>query len=202
MQKAAMALAAVLLLLLAQPAWAQWAQAAPGTVNLRFDEQISSGPAGLCGCFGLEGVAADAGWRLPAVRMGTRIDAGLAADFGVVHTGNEDGTPYGLTLTTLAAGPRFNLAAQRLAPFVQALFGFAHGSGSAFPQGNSLTASASSFALDIGGGADYPLRERLSVRLLQLDYLRTWLPNSRTDWQNNLRIGVGITLRFEGAAKH
>jgi hypothetical protein len=46
------------------------------------------------------------------------------------------------------------------------------------------------------------LRNRLSVRVLQLDYLRTTLPNSGTDWQNNLRIGVGLTLRFEGSGRH
>lgn len=199
MQKAAIASAAVLLLC---TAWSAQAQAAPATINLRYSEQISNGPAGSCGCFGLQGTAADAGWRFNALSFGKNAGMGLAADFGIVHTGSDGGAPYGLTLTTLTAGPRFNLAAHRLEPFAQALFGFAHGSGSAFPQGNKLDASASSFAFDIGGAADYRLRQGLAVRLFQLDYLRTGLPNSSTNWQNNLRIGVGFTLRLEGAAKY
>lgn len=198
MQNAATAFSALLLL---STAWSAQAQTAPGTVNIRYSEQISNGPAGSCGCFGLQGAAADAGWRFNALSIGKNAGAGLAGDFGVVHTGSDGAAPYGLTLTTLMAGPRFNLPAHRLEPFAQMLFGFAHGSGSAFPQGNKLEASASSFALDIGGAADYRLRQGISVRLLQLDYLRTALPNSSTNWQNNLRIGVGFTLRLEGAAK-
>jgi hypothetical protein len=50
--------------------------------------------------------------------------------------------------------------------------------------------------LDLGAGADVPLNKRISARILQLDYLRTTLPNNTTNWQNNLRIGAGLTLRF------
>jgi hypothetical protein len=39
------------------------------------------------------------------------------------------------------------------------------------------------------------MNKRLSLRVLQLDYSRTSLPNNTTNWQNNLRIGAGITLR-------
>jgi opacity protein-like surface antigen len=180
-------------------AQAQWT---PRTVNFRYTAQVSNGPAGSCGCFGLQGFAADAGWRFNDRHSGRSAGLGVAADFGVVHTGSEGDASYGLTLTTLTAGPRVNLPGHRFEPFAQALFGFAHGSGSAFPQGNALADSASSFALDLGAGADWTLRNRLSVRVLQLDYLRTTLPNSGTDWQNNLRIGAGLTLRFEGSGRH
>ena len=90
----------------------------------------------------------------------------------------------------------------RLKPFAQALFGFAHGSDSAFPQRSALEDSANSFALDIGGGADYGLRKRFSTRVLQLDYLRSGLPNGSTNWQNNLRIGAGLTLRLQDSPRH
>jgi hypothetical protein len=172
------------------------AQAVPSSVNLRYSEQVSNGSAGTCGCFGLEGIAGDAGWRLKGLGI---VGFGLAADAGVVHTGSEGGAPYGLTLTTLTAGPRFNLPRRKLQTFAEALFGFAHGSGSAFPHGNTLVSSANSFALDVGGALDYSLQKRFSVRLLQVDYLRTSLPNSSTDWQNNLRIGIGITLHLKSS---
>jgi opacity protein-like surface antigen len=89
------------------------------------------------------------------------------------------------------------LPGKKAQPFAQALFGLAHGSGSEFPHsGNGLTTSANSFAFDLGAGADFPVNKRLSVRILQLDYLRTALPNNSNNWQNNLRISAGLTLRF------
>jgi len=196
MQTTAIALAAALFF---GTVCAGHAQLTPGAIDLRYNQQISNGPAGACGCFALEGFAADAAWRFDALRLGRHIGLGIAADLSVAHTGNEGSAPYGLTLTTLAAGPRFHLPGHRIKPFAQALFGFAHGSGSAFPQGNGFIDSANSFALDIGGGADYAVHPRLSVRLLQLDYLRTGLPNGSTNWQNNLRIGVGLTLHLRAS---
>jgi hypothetical protein len=193
MQKIAFSLVALLCLALASAAHSQ---AMPRTVNFRFSEQVSNAPAGTCGCFGLEGAAGDLAWNLKQLGGKHGAALGLAADVGVEHTGSVNGANYGLTLTTLAAGPRFMLPGHKLQPFAQALFGFAHGSGSSFPQNNALVSSANSFALDLGAAADYSLDKRFSVRLLQLDYLRTSLPNITTNWQNNLRIGAGVTLHF------
>jgi peptidoglycan-associated lipoprotein len=170
------------------------AQAIPGSVNIRFSEQVSNASAGACGCFAMEGAAADAAWKLAGMAHGTSL--ALAADAGVDHTGNVSNAPYGLTLTTFTAGPRLWLPARKAHIFGQALLGLAHGSNSEFPQNNSLVPSANSFALDLGGGADYPLSKRLSVRVLQVDYLRTALPNISTNWQNNLRFGAGLTIHF------
>lgn len=178
-----------------------YAQVVPGSVNLRFSEQVSNAAPGNCGCFGLEGVAGDAAWSLMSLGGKHGMALNAAADLGVVHTSQVSGGDYGLTLTTFAAGPRLRLPGNRLQPFAQALFGLAHGSGSQFPSGNTLVASATSFALDLGAGADYSLNSRLSIRALQLDYLRTSLPNVFSGWQNNLRIGVGVTVRFGAAAK-
>ena len=176
-----------------------FAQDAPGSVNLRFTEQISNAPAGTCGCFGLAGGSGDVAWYFtpPGGSLHHGLAIGAAADFGSVHTSQINGAAYGLTLTTVMGGPRLRLPARhRLQPFVQALFGFAHGSGSEFPSGNTLVPSANSFALDLGGAVDYSIRKSVSMRVLQLDYLRTSLPNVSNNWQNNLRIGVGATLRF------
>jgi hypothetical protein len=171
------------------------AQLLPRDAGLRYGEQVSNSPAGNCGCFTLQGVAADATWNLG--HLSSALHLRLAADVGVEHTGNVNNAGYGLTLSSFAAGPRFTLPIKKTPAFAQALFGVAHGSGSEFPQsGNLLSQSANSFALDLGVGADYPVNKRLSVRILQLDYLRTALPNNSNDWQNNLRVGAGLTLRF------
>jgi opacity protein-like surface antigen len=116
----------------------------------------------------------------------------LAADIGVEHTGSVSNAGYGLTLSTFTAGSRFGLSVKKAQ-----LFRSAHGSGSEFPHsGNVLTTSTNSFAFDLGAGADFPVNQRLSVRILQLDYLRTALPNNSNNWQNNLRFGAGLALRF------
>jgi hypothetical protein len=195
MKKTAISLVALLYLAIACGAQAQ---IIPGTANFRFSEQVSNAPAGTCGCFGLAGAAGDAAWNLFSLR-GSGL--GLAGDLGVVHTGRVNGGNYGLTLTTFTAGPRLRLPNRRLQPFGQALFGVAHGSGSQFPSGNTLVSSASSFALDLGGGTDYSVNGRFSLRVIQLDYLRTNLPNISSDWQNSLRIGVGVTVRFGSLSK-
>lgn len=204
MQKTALTLAALLCLALVCGAHAQaasQAQSAAGSVNIRYSEQVSNAPPGTCGCFGLEGVAGDVAW-VPSLGL-HGAGVGVAADLGVVHTGQVAGGNYGLTLTTITAGPRLRLPGKRLQPFVQALLGYAHGSSSQFPSGNTLVSSASSFAVDLGGGLDYALNNhRVSIRVLQLDYLRTSLPNIYNGYQNNLRIGVGVTMHLGSLRKH
>lgn len=199
MQKAASIFLALMCLPLASVAQSQ---AAPSTVNLRFSEQLSNAPPASCGCFGLEGVAADAAWDF-VPQSGKRPFAAFAVDAGVEHTGKVSNADYGLTLTTITAGPRFLLPTRKIDSFVQVLLGYAHGSNSEFPQGNKLVPSASSFAFDMGAGADYPLHNRhIAVRVLQVDYLRTGMPNITSGWQNNLRIGAGITWRISPGKKH
>jgi opacity protein-like surface antigen len=171
------------------------AQFLPADAGLRYSEEISNSPAGSCGCFAMQGAAADAYWKLG--RLAHSLHLGMAADAGVENTTNVNNAGYGLTLSAFTAGPRVKLHVNKAHPFAQALFGVAHGSGSNFPQSGSLLIhSANSFALDLGAGADYPLNKRLSVRFLQLDYLRTALPNNSNNWQNNLRVSAGLTLRI------
>lgn len=190
MQKVRITLGAFLCFVLASVAQSQ-------EVGLRYSEQVSNGPAATCGCFTLAGAAGDFYWRFGHSKTDRGAGLGVAADIGVEHTGDVNGAGYGLTLTTVTSGPRFVYSsARRLRPFAQTLFGFAHGSGSQFPQNNSLVSSANSFALDAGAGADYAVNRHIFVRFLQLDYLWTELPNNSTNWQNNLRIGAGLTLHF------
>lgn len=167
----------------------------PDRVGLRYSEQVSNSPVGSSDCFAMQGAAADAFWKI--VPFSHAANLGLAVDVAVENTHNINHAGYGLNLFSFAGGPRLRLSTHKLQPFAQALFGVAHGWGSEFPSGgNTLTSSASSFALDLGAGTDYSLNKKLSLRVLQLDYSRTDLPNNANDWQNNLRIGAGLTLSF------
>jgi len=189
MQKFRFTLAALLFFPMAAAALAQ---GIPSSVGLRFSEQISNSLQSSSG-FAMQGAAADANWKLPLSGV---FHLGLAADAAVENTGNVNSAGYGLTLTTFTAGPRLTLPGKKTQPFAQALFGLAHGSGSNFPSGNQLVNSANSFALDAGVGVDHSLTKQLSLRLLQVDYLRTALPNNSNQFQSNLRISAGLTLRL------
>jgi len=167
------------------------------SVNVRFSEQISNGPAGSCGCFAMQGAAGDVAWRVYRLGRGNGGSLSGVADVGVEHTGSVSGAPYGLTLTTVSFGPRFTVPASRHAQiFAQSLFGVAYGSNSQFPEHNTFVTSANSFALNLGAGLERSLSEHIAVRILQMEYLRTALPNNSSNWQNNLRLSAGITFRF------
>lgn len=169
----------------------------PSSINIRYSEQISNGPAGSCGCFALEGAAGDLSWQ--AYRFGkaqSKVLSGVA-DVSVEHAGSVSGAPYGLTLTTFAFGPRFAFTAPRKSEiFAQTLFGVTHGSNSQFPVGNMMEMSANSFALDLGGGFEHAFTQRIAARFIQVEYLRTSLPNNSSNWQNSLRLSAGVTFRF------
>lgn len=170
-------------------------QALPSSVSVRYSAQISNGPPGTCACFSLQGASGDLVWKLSPLPSSGVLR--LAVDLGVEHTADLNGAGYGLTLSTFTAGPRIELPRiKHLHPFAQGLFGLAHGSGSQFPENGTLTDSANSFALLAGGGADFHLNGLVSLRLVQVDYLRTSLPNNANDWQNNLRVGAGVAFHF------
>lgn len=182
------------MLLLGSCALTAQSQILPAEIGLRYAAQVSNGPAGSCGCFVLQGGAADAAWKLLGFKGASGL--ALAADIGSVHTGSVNGAPYGMTVSTFLAGPRLVVPMKHTHVFGQVLLGEAHGSGSQFPKDGALTASADSFAFDAGGAIDLALAPHLSLRILQADYLRTSFPNNTTNWQNNLRIGAGIAVHF------
>lgn len=56
------------------------------------------------------------------------------------------------------------------------------------------------FALGVGGGVDLKVGQSFAVRLLQVDYIPFRdrdLFTGEKDWRHNVRIGAGVTFRFE-----
>jgi peptidoglycan-associated lipoprotein len=121
------------------------------------------------------------------------------ADVAGFHTGNVNGSGIGLDLITATFGPRYvwSPSRSRVVFFGQALIGEAHGSNSIFPSSTGTNSSGNSFALQLGGGVDYLWTDRLSLRALDADWLRTQLPNATTNVQNNLRLGIGVIYRVK-----
>ncbi len=108
-------------------------------------------------------------------------------------------------LFTYLFGPQVKFRAEKLHPYVHALFGGAHSS----LWGNFSKActgvctavtgapSANAFAMALGGGVDIPVSELISIRVGQLDYLLTRFSNPvATNNQNNFRYSAGVVFSF------
>jgi hypothetical protein len=123
---------------------------------------------------------------------------GGVADVTGLHAANVAASGVGLDLVTFTFGPRYTWqpAHRPLSLYGQFLTGEVLGSNSAFPAAGGATSSANSLALQVGGGINVPWTSRITIRAFEADWLRTYLPNSTTNVQNNLRLGAGIVLRF------
>lgn len=119
------------------------------------------------------------------------------ADFGGYHVGHIDGVNVDSHLTTYLFGPRFTYRHyRRISPYAHALFGSASTGSNVFATTNSRTKFATAF----GGGIDWNVRDRFSIRPLQVDYLLTHFPEAASGnnlTQNNLRVSTGIVFHFK-----
>jgi hypothetical protein len=180
----------MLLLFGLRPLQGQETQAGRGELAVTFVGQRSL-KANTGQDFWMEGGSAE---------LGISLVRGLAvvADATGAHTGSTgpSGVPLDLTMVTL--GPRYRWhPLRRLSLYGQVLFGEATGANSLFPTPTgSSEPSARSFALQVGGGVDFPLAHRFAVRALDLGYLRSTLPNGTNNVQNTLRLGAGVVWRF------
>jgi opacity protein-like surface antigen len=117
------------------------------------------------------------------------------ADFGGYHTDNILGTGIDGTLSTYLFGPRISYRHySRITPFGQVLFGVAH----VGDNGLAFSTSHNSFAMAIGGGVDFKVSHRFSIRPVQVDYLMTHFNEFGTGAQNqnNLRVSSGVVFHF------
>jgi peptidoglycan-associated lipoprotein len=179
-------------------AWAQAAEASKAAARpelaLGYSYVRSNAPPGGCTCFNQNGGSAEFAWPLKDGQFA------LVGDVTAAHAGGIASGGYGLTMSTYTAGVRYapkigwRIALQ---PFGQALFGIGHASGTLVngPDTNVANAGAA-FASIIGGGVDWRLKGRWSIRLVQADYLLTTFDNGGNNHQNSMRIGAGLVVRF------
>jgi hypothetical protein len=124
---------------------------------------------------------------------------GVAADATGLHNASMNSSGVGLDMVIATFGPRYTWSPlhARYALFGQAMAGEAHGFNSTFPGTPQAATTANSFAEQLGGGINVPLKHHIAVRAFEADWLRTQLPNSTTSAQNNLKLGAGVVLRFK-----
>jgi len=123
---------------------------------------------------------------------------GTVADITGAHTAEINSTGVGLDLVTATFGLRYTWSPShtRYRLYGQGLVGEAFGMNGVFPNPAGATSTADSLAVKAGGGLDVRLRRRLAVRVFEADYLRTQLPNSTNNVQNNLTLYTGFVFRL------
>jgi opacity protein-like surface antigen len=101
---------------------------------------------------------------------------------------------------TYLFGPRFNWRHTRFNPYAQFLFGGAYG----WSGPNHSTQNA--FAMASGGGLDYNLTKRISIKPIQVEYVMTQFDSAALgphganfgSHQNDLRYSAGVVFKFGG----
>jgi hypothetical protein len=123
---------------------------------------------------------------------------GAVADIGGMHTGNVNSSRVSLDLVTATFGLRYTWvpAQKKYEFFGQGLLGEANGFHGLFPTPAGATDSSNSMAVEAGGGMNVTLSPHVALRAFEVNWLRTQLPNSTTNIENNIRLGAGVVLRF------
>lgn len=120
---------------------------------------------------------------------------GVVADFGSQFT-DIDGTDSReeIRTQTYMFGPQFSVRRnRRVTPFARALFGAARVRTEATELGQTFAFADTSFALAVGGGLDVRVNDRVAVRVIQAEYVRTGFFG---ETQNKGRISAGVVIRF------
>ena len=108
------------------------------------------------------------------------IEGSVIAAFGSSNFANEHSH-----VVLYGAGPRMVWDRRTWQPWAHALAGGIH----VYPQ---LASGINGFALQLGGGVDYPLKPLVSLRI-ESDYVRSQLYSSG---QNSVQVGAGLVFHF------
>jgi len=170
-----------------------------GDIAVTYSLERAKVAATACTCFWLQGGSVDAA---------VTLFHGLGAAVNMTGEHKSNITP-GVDLDKFAfmAGPRYTVKADRwsgrvlprheTSVFAEALFGGMRGFNSVFPTSSGVVSSASSFSLQLGGGLNIGIARGFGVRALEVDYIRTALPNNGTNTQHDLRLAFGLTYHMK-----
>ncbi|RPJ57045.1 MAG: hypothetical protein EHM23_21765 [Acidobacteria bacterium] len=126
------------------------------------------------------------GWNA-AVTVDVNRWLGVKADFsGAYKSAGE----VGAQAHTYTFGPVLSRRGERITPYVHALFGGFRASAGF----RGLGASTNGVAMMLGGGADARISGRVSVRIVQFDWI-TWNAQGVTE-KKNARISTGLVFKF------
>ena len=134
--------------------------------------------------------------------LGGSIDAGATFLHGWGWAGNitvehasRIAPGFNLRETDIMTGPRYTYRKggkheNRL--FGELFVGEAHATDPLFPTSKGFTDKANAFAWQAGGGWDLSLSKHFALRAIEVDFVRTYLPNGGSNNQNHIRLAVGL----------
>ena len=123
---------------------------------------------------------------------------GWAGDITVQHA-RAIAPGFNLRETDVLTGPRYTYrkGSKRESRFFgQAFVGEAHATDGLFPTTTGYTNKANAFEWQAGGGWDISISKHLAIRAIEVDYLRTYLPNHELSYQNHIRLAAGLAIHF------
>lgn len=139
------------------------------------------------------------GWN-GQVAVNFRKDFGLVADISGHQMGPEPGVNgvagwEDVRMLSYTVGPRaYTRSLEPVSIFAHMLMGQTRLRGHEPVDGGGTERSLTRpFTMILGGGVDYPLNDRVGLRLIQVDYR---LMRIRSVSSNGLRIGAGVTFTF------
>jgi len=152
-----------------------------------------------CGCFWLEGGSGD--FAITLFR-GLGVAANLTGEH-VSSIGSGIGSGLNLDKVMFAAGPRYTYSRKKSGTkgpgpgvFGEALFGRVHGFDTFFPTSQGGAGAAGSFAMQLGGGVDLRFARHFGIRPVEVEYVRSSLPNNASHTQDDLRVAGGLSFHF------
>ena len=186
-------LAAALTITITATAHAQNAELA-----ITYDVERAKASNTACGCFWLNGATLEGSMTL---YHGLGVVGNFTGETGSVPASSgSGGSSVGLTQFNYLAGPRYTFAAKKLPAhplgFVDVLVGGAHATNGVFPATGGSTSTANSIAVQAGAGLDLIFSRGLGIRVAELDYVHTALPNNASNSQNNFRVAFGLVYKF------
>ncbi|GGG83931.1 hypothetical protein [Edaphobacter dinghuensis] len=163
----------------------------PIALSINYTAMIGNAPPGSCNCFLLNGGSSEELFHV------WKSIAAVAQVTGS-RTDHVPQSQQGLSLLTYMGGPRYSFhTMQRFTVYGQFVIGGVHGFDGYFPKaGAQSPGAANSLAFAPGGGVEVGVKNWLSVRAVEADYLVTRLPNDLNEHQHSLRISSGVVFRF------
>lgn len=168
---------------------------APASVAITYNAERAKTSPSNCGCFWFQGAAADADWNV-------WNHLGVAAEVSGAHASNI-APGVDVSKINFLIGPRYTwqpaamrLSGRRASMFGEFLLGGVHAFDTVIPTTSGATSSATAFALQAGVGANLWLTPHLGLRVIELDYTYSQLPNTGNSIQNGFRIAAGVVWRL------
>ena len=171
------------------------ARAKPDNIAITYHAERAKTVLGGCNCFWFQGASVDATWNAwNHLGIAAQLSGGHASNVGPGVDVSKIDFLFGPRYTWRPAQWKYNRYLPSL--FGEFLLGGVHAFDTVIPTSSGTTSSATAFSFQTGAGANLWLTSRFGIRLLQLDYVHSTLPNAGNSTQNDFRIASGVTWRL------